>query len=86
MSGRTFAQQRAVIQMAALGADPRPTQDRNEFGDMLVLVTRGDGMPKVKAVESDGHVRSIIHDDVTRRRCHRDDAGVVGHVEAVTGG
>jgi hypothetical protein len=67
MRGTTFAQQSAIAQMKALGASPLATEDRNEYGDVLVLVTRGDGMTEVKAVESDGHVRSITHPHEDRR-------------------
>jgi hypothetical protein len=56
----TFIQQQRVAQMAGLGAHPMPTQP-DEYGDVLVLVTRGDGLPELKAIAPDGAVRSLTH-------------------------
>lgn len=59
-AGGTFIQRRRVAQMAGLGAQPLPTEP-NEYGDVLVLVTRGDGLPELKAIAPDGAVRSLTH-------------------------
>lgn len=56
----SFAQQQRVVQMGALGASPLATAP-DEYGDVLVMVTRGDGLPEVKAIAPDGRVRSVTH-------------------------
>lgn len=49
----TFIQQERLVQMAGLGAKPIPTEP-DELGNVLVLVTRGDGLPEIKVVRPDG--------------------------------
>ncbi len=60
MTAQTFAQQRRVAQMAGLAARPLATEP-DEYGDVLVLLTRGDGLREVKAIAPDGQVRSLTH-------------------------
>lgn len=56
----TFIQQARLVQMDGLGAAPIPTEP-DELGNVLVLITRGDGLPELKVVRPDGAVRSVTH-------------------------
>src|SRR4051812_42228528 len=59
--------------MDALGAKPTATAP-NEYGDVLTLVERGDGLPELKAIAPDGAVRSLTHPARMRPwRWSRDD-------------
>jgi hypothetical protein len=60
MSAGSFIQRRRVAPMAGLGARPLATAP-DAYGDVLVMVTRGDGLPELKAIAPCGAVRSLTH-------------------------